>query len=47
MLNILNWSPVENLVDTRPSAATENESKAKGTLSAVPLSIELQKKMLK
>lgn len=57
LLNILNWSPLENLViNTTTQVATspppqiandENEPKSKNSYNAVQISIELQKKMLK
>jgi hypothetical protein len=49
LLNILNWSPLENLTTNKSLTATndENESKSKNGYNAVQISIELQKKMLK
>ena len=53
LLNVLNWSPVENLLPYKstppPPAAVseENESRSKNSYNAVQISIELQKKMLK
>lgn len=49
LLNILNWSPLENLVSNKSQTTTndENESKSKNGYNAVQISIELQKKMLK
>ena len=52
LLNILNWSPAENLLpykSTPPPAAAneENETRSKNSYNAVQISIELQKKMLK
>jgi hypothetical protein len=45
LLNVLNWSPLEDLViTTQPST---DEPKLKNFYNAVQLSIELQKKMLK
>ncbi len=44
LLNVLNWSPLEDLVITQPST---DEPKLKNFYNAVQLSIELQKKMLK
>jgi len=45
LLNVLNWSPLEDLVITTQPAT--DESKLKNFYNAVQLSIELQKKMLK
>ncbi len=51
LLNILNWSPLENLVTNKTPTTTvindENEPKSKNGYNAVQISIELQKKMLK
>jgi hypothetical protein len=49
LLNILNWSPLENLVPnpTTVPINDENEPKSKNGYNAVQISIELQKKMLK
>lgn len=56
LLNILNWSPLEDLVTPTttttvgvipPSNNEENESKSKNGYNAVQISIELQKKMLR
>lgn len=48
LLNILNWSPLEDLVTTKnPAINEENESKSKNSYNAVQISIELQKKMLR
>jgi len=47
LLNILNWSPLENLVTNKTTTNDENESKSKNGYNAVQISIELQKKMLK
>ncbi len=50
LLNILNWSPLENLATNKTTTMTtndENESKSKNGYNAVQISIELQKKMLK
>ena len=49
LLNILNWSPLEDLRPNKaiPSNNSENESKSKNGYNAVQISIELQKKMLK
>jgi hypothetical protein len=49
LLNILNWSPLENLVTNTTALPIndENEPKAKNGYNAVQISIELQKKMLK
>jgi hypothetical protein len=50
LLNILNWSPLEDLVPTKTTTTSvndENEPKAKNGYNAVQISIELQKKMLK
>jgi hypothetical protein len=58
LLNILNWSPLEDLVTDKtvappplPTTTTttndENEPKSKNGYNAVQISIELQKKMLK
>ncbi|CAF0945533.1 unnamed protein product [Adineta steineri] len=48
LLNILNWSPLENLVTNKTTLAIndENETKTKNGYNAVQISIELQKKML-
>jgi len=50
LLNVLNWSPLENLVIDKSSTTIikeENQSTFKHSFSPVQLSIELQKKMLK
>ncbi len=50
LLNVLNWSPLENLVINKSSTTIikeENQSKFKDSCTPVQLSIELQKKMLK
>ncbi len=49
LLNILNWSPLENLVTNTTTVPIndENEPKSKNGYNAVQISIELQKKMLK
>ena len=53
LLNILNWSPLEELVTTTtaavipPSTNEDNETKSKNGYNAVQISIELQKKMLR
>jgi len=50
LLNVLNWSPLENLVIDKSSTTIikeENQSKFKDSCTPVQLSIELQKKMLK
>jgi len=49
LLNILNWSPLENLVPNTTTVPIndENEPKSKNGYNAVQISIELQKKMLK
>ncbi len=49
LLNVLNWSPLENLMinTTSPTIKNENELKLKQNFNTVQLSIELQKKMLK
>ncbi len=49
LLNVLNWSPLENFVLNKPSNIIKDESelKLKNSYNAVQLSIELQKKMLK
>ncbi len=48
LLNILNWSPLENLITNKTTIVNdENESKSKNGYNAVQISIELQKKMLK
>jgi hypothetical protein len=50
LLNVLNWSPLEDLVIDKSSTTIikeENQSKFKHSYSPVQLSIELQKKMLK
>ena len=50
LLNVLNWSPLENLVTSRPSiskAKDDNEAKLKNGYNAVQISVELQKRMLK
>jgi hypothetical protein len=46
LLNILNWSTVENFV-SKTTTTNETESIFKHSYNAVQLSIELQKKMLK
>ncbi len=48
LLNVLNWSPLENLAIKKPSETIkdENEIRFKNGYNAVQLSIELQKKML-
>ncbi|CAF1657537.1 unnamed protein product [Adineta ricciae] len=51
LLNILNWSPAENLLPYKstpppPAANEENETRSKNSYNAVQISIELQKKML-
>jgi hypothetical protein len=45
LLNVLNWSPVVNIISKKTSI--ETESTPKHSYNAVQLSIELQKKMLK
>lgn len=50
LLNVLNWSPLENLITNNKSSTMnkdENDLKYKNAYSPVQLSIELQKKMLK
>jgi hypothetical protein len=52
LLNILNWSALEDLLPTKTSLTgtapiDENESKSKNGYNAVQISIELQKKMLR
>ena len=54
LLNVLNWSPLEDLVTNKtPTSSSkisingENERKSKASYNAVQVSIELQKKMLK
>ena len=49
LLNVLNWSPLENLVTSKstPNIKDDNESKLKNGYNAVQISVELQKKMLK
>lgn len=49
LLNILNWSPLENLRTNKaiPSNNNDNESRSKNGYNAVQISIEIQKKMLK
>jgi hypothetical protein len=50
LLNILNWSLLDNLATNKTTLITtndENESKSKNGYNAVQISIELQKKMLK
>ena len=48
LLNILNWSPLEDLVTNKAiPVLDENESRSKNSYNAVQISIELQKKMLK
>lgn len=49
LLNILNWSPLEDLRTNKaiPTNNAENESRSKNGYNAVQISIELQKKMLK
>lgn len=52
LLNILNWSPMDSLNISKPSAIenstvkNDNESKSKTVYNTVQISIELQKKML-
>jgi len=47
LLNVLNWSPLESIITTNNKPKTENDFTYKNVYSAVQLSIELQKKMLK
>jgi hypothetical protein len=49
LLNVLNWSPLDNLVTSKSSTNVkdENETKFKNGYNAVQISVELQKRMLK
>ncbi len=49
LLNVLNWSPLENLFINKPSTTKKDETEPilKHSYNPVQLSIELQKKMLK
>ena len=49
LLNVLNWSPLEDFSVKKSSLTIkdDNDAKLKNSYNAVQLSIELQKKMLK